>query len=59
MKNIYVSQNVTKQCMQLFPPLFFKMLLNVNIIAKVCLSFMGLTLAKRMSLKVLHIFWYL
>lgn len=42
--------------MQLLPVVFLKTLYYiVDAITKVCLSFMGLTLAKRISLKVLHI----
>lgn len=56
-------QNVNRRCMQLLPALFLKMVYHMvnmgNTITKVCLSFMGLTLGKRISLKVLHILWYL
>lgn len=52
-------QNVNGRPMQLLLALFLKMVYHmvnmVSTITKVCLSFMGLTLGKRISLKVLHI----
>lgn len=52
-------QNFNRRRMQLLLALLLKMVSHMvnmaNAITKVCLSFMGLTLGKRISLKVLHI----